>query len=125
MTFDSKVGAVGAVMLVVAAILFVVFSEMTVRKLEKNPETKKYLGISFVPRGVVGKVAMAFALPRTFNRKLRNGRPGGLLQPDVDVLEQHTSLFDRILARIFFWVLMSGTCITLFAVLLSKMMKAG
>lgn len=104
MSLATKIGGIGLAAIFIAMILFVLFGEMTVRKLRKNPATKDVLGIEFASGWNIGNVAFAFAMPRWMNRKLRNS-PLAALHADADLLERYTNRFDRILGRAFFWLL--------------------
>ena len=101
MSLFSLLLAVGACIAVIAWILFVIFGQVTVRKLRKNPETKDVLGIEFVSGWNIFNVAQALALPRKYAR-WRKKAPFGMLHADADLLYKHTTRFDRILARVFF-----------------------
>jgi len=46
-----------------SAILYVVFGQVTVRKLIKNPETKHELGVEFVSGWDIVNVAQALSIP--------------------------------------------------------------
>ena len=80
--------------------MFVIFGQVTVRKLRKNPETKDVLGIEFVSGWDILNVAMALGLPGKFCRQTKLS-PFGMLHADPDVLYEHTTRFDRILARLY------------------------
>jgi len=102
----------------VSAILFVIFGQVTVRKLRKNPETKQALGIEFASGWDILNVAQALALPKTITRRLkRNSISMGMgqgFEADPDVLYKHTTVFDRVLARVFYTLFaLSGIAIIL------------
>jgi len=103
--FSSLLG-VAALVGFFSIILFVVFGQVTVRKLRKNPETKNELGIEFVSGWDILNVAGALAMPRWINRKLRDS-PLSALYANADILYKYTNTFDRILAKVFYgaWVL--------------------
>jgi len=84
----------------IACILFVVFGQITVRKLRKNPETKQVLGIEFASGWDILNVAQALTLPKAIAQKLREKSMG--LEADPNLLYKHTTLFDRVLARVFY-----------------------
>jgi len=84
----------------ISLILCVIFGEVTVRKLRKNPETKGELGMEFVSGWDIFNVGFALTLPRKLGRRFKKG-PFGMLRADVDLLYKHTTRFDRILARAF------------------------
>ncbi len=70
------------------------------RKLRKNPETKHELGIEFAGSWDIFNVAQALTLPETVAQRIRRNSMGFEANPDV--LYKHTTMFDRVLARIFY-----------------------
>jgi len=88
----------------VTAILFVIFGQITVRKLRKNPQTKDQLGIEFASGWDIVNVAQALAIPRILIRKLNNS-PLSALYANSDLLHKYTNKFDKVLAVIFYWLL--------------------
>lgn len=94
----------------IAMILFVIFGQVTVRKLRKNPETKDELGIEFASGWDIINVAGALAMPRWLNRKLRN-TPLSYLYANADLLDKSTNTFDRILAALFYWMFVSSVLV--------------
>lgn len=109
------VSSLGALFL--AMIFYVIFGQVTVRKLRKNTETKNELGIEFASGWDILNVAGALAMPRWLNRKLRNS-PLFYLYADADILDKNTNTFDRILATIFYGLFVfSGTTLILLTVL--------
>ncbi len=100
MSLLSTLLAIPAVTGLITCILFVIFGQITVRKLRKNPETKQALGIEFASGWNILNVAQALALPKSVTQKIRRRSMG--LEADPDVLYRHTTIFDRVLARIFY-----------------------
>ena len=101
--------------LLAAAIFYVLFGQITVRKLRKNPETKDELGMDFVSGRDIINVAQALAIPAGIIRKLRTTKLA-FLYADPDILIKHTTKFDRVLARIFYWTLLcSGFSMLIFS----------
>ncbi len=94
--------AIAAALCVFALIMCVVFGQVTVRKLRKNPETKEALGMEFVSGWDILNVAQALSTPRSWSKKLEN-TPLNFLYADSSLLFKHTNRFDRFLA-IVFWV---------------------
>ena len=82
----------------IACILFVIFGQITVRKLRKNPSTKQALGIEFASGWDILNVAQALSLPAALEKKLKNRA----FHANADLLYKHTTIFDRVLARMFF-----------------------
>jgi hypothetical protein len=68
---------------VIVGILYVIFGQITVRKLRKSPDTKAALGVEFLSGWDIINVAQALAIPKKWASK-----------------------FDRVLAFIFYWLLM-------------------
>ncbi|MCF6364279.1 MAG: hypothetical protein L3J88_13245 [Gammaproteobacteria bacterium] len=85
----------------IVMIFFILFGQITVRKLRKNPETKQALGIEFASGLDILNVAQALTLPKSVAQKIRNN-PTGALHADPDLLYKYTTLLDRILARVFY-----------------------
>ncbi len=104
MNFRDDVGLIILITGFMTSILFVIFGQVTVRKLRKNPETKDHLGLEFASGWDILNVAKALALPKWLNDKLE-GTPLSFLYADSDLLYKHTTKFDRILARVFYLLL--------------------
>lgn len=104
MTLFSQILAVCFCCMLVAAILFVLFGQITVRKLRKNPATKHALGVEYMSGWDIINVAQALALPKVIARKLKTGQLA-FLAADPDLLQKYTNQFDRVLAFIFYWTL--------------------
>jgi len=96
----STLLAIPAFMGFIACVLFVIFGQVTVRKLRKTPETKQALGIEFVGGWDILNVAQALALPKSVAQKIRRRSMG--IEADPDLLYQYTTVFDRVLARVFY-----------------------
>ena len=88
---------------ILAGIFFVIFGEVTVRKLRKNAETKDWLGMEFVSGGNIVSVAQILAWPRFLTR--RSGTFG--LMPNAELMFSHTTKLDRFLGRVFYWSMMA------------------
>ena len=103
MSLFSTLLAIPAAVGFIACILFVIFGQVTVRKLRKNPETKHALGIEFASGLDILNVAQALTLPKAVAQKIRrNSISMGLgFAADPDLLYKHTTVFDRVLARVF------------------------
>lgn len=85
--------------LLIYGISFLLFGEITMRRLRKNPAVKDSLGASFISGYDIINVSMALSLPKRFMRWAKGSRFPGLYA-DVDILYQHTSRLDRALARL-------------------------
>jgi len=53
-------------------VFFILFGQITVRKLRKNPDTKERLGIEFISGWDIINVAQALSIPRAWRRKLKS-----------------------------------------------------
>lgn len=107
MILFSQLLAITFCFMLLAAVLYVLFGQVTVRKLRKNPATKHALGLEFVSGWDIINVAQALALPKAITNKLRAGQLG-TLEADSNLLRQHTNPFDRALAAVFYWMLMTS-----------------
>ena len=63
MSLFSILLGIAAVFVFIACILYVIFGQVTVQKLRKNPETRDKLGFEFVSGWDIIKVAQALSLP--------------------------------------------------------------
>jgi hypothetical protein len=97
----SSLLAVAASIGFFAIILFVLFGQITVRKLRKNSETKSALGTEFTSGWDILNAAQALSLPRAWSKKIENSRIS-FLYANSALLIKHTTKFDRILGRMFF-----------------------
>ncbi len=113
---ETIIGILIAIIFVVM-ILYVLFGQITVRKLRKNPETKNELGMEFVSGWDIVNVAQALAMPTFIIRKFRNTKLS-FLYANAEILIKHTNNFDRLLAFLFYWLLMgSGLFMAMWALL--------
>jgi len=99
--------ALSAAAAFISMILYIIFGQVTVRKLRKNPETQHKLGIEFISGWDIFNVAGALALPKAITRRIkRNSISMGMgqgFEADPDILHKHTTVFDRVLAHLFYW----------------------
>ena len=118
MSLFSTLLAIASAVAFVAMIFFVVFGQVTVRKLRKNPKTKAELGIEFASGWDILNVAGALARPGWLSRKLKNTPLGYYLYANSEVLFDNTNTFDRMLATIFYIsYVFSGTSLILLVIL--------
>lgn len=114
---DGQIFAFSMLGVFITCILFVLFGQLTVRKLRKKPEVKDKLGIEFASGWDILNVASALCRPKWLDDRYKKSRLSGLAA-NAEVLYQHTTLFDRILARIFWYsYVMSGTGLILMLIL--------
>jgi hypothetical protein len=94
----------------------VLFGQITVRKLRKNPKTKDKLGFEYVSGWDIINVAQSLSIPRKLSKKLEN-TPLSFLYANSELLHDQTNLSDRILAAIFYWLLtISGVMMIFLAI---------
>jgi len=92
----------------IVMVFFVLFGQVTVRKLRKNPKTKRALGLEFVSGWDILNVAQTLALPKPIVQKIKRRSMG--IEADPDLLYKHTTVLDRVLARVFYALfVLSGT----------------
>lgn len=117
MSLFSKLLLIPAIIGLIACILYVLFGQITVRKLRKNPETKNALGLEYASGWDIINVAQALAFPKTWSKKLEDS-PLAFMHAKASVLHAHTSKFDRFLGALFYWLLMiSGLSLAILAFL--------
>ncbi|MCP4342508.1 MAG: hypothetical protein GY799_27415 [Desulfobulbaceae bacterium] len=112
MDTGSLIFACGMAGFFVAMILYVVFGQITVRKLRKKTETKDKLGVEFVSGSDILNIAQALALPKFITKKM-NKSPISFFHADTELLIRHTSYVDRVLASILYWLLVSSLILIL------------
>ena len=100
MNFEDFIFALGFFVGLLSLTLYVLFCQITVRRLRKNPKSKGRLGVEFASGWDIFNVAQALSLPKFITRKLAES-PMSNLYANRDVLDESTNLFDRCLARIF------------------------
>lgn len=105
MSTFSQLLAIVAFLMFWVCILYVLFGQITVRKLRKNPKTKDALGIEYASGWDIVNVSSALAMPRSWSRKLEKS-PLSYLYANSDLLFENTTKFDQLLGAIFYWLLM-------------------
>jgi len=118
MSTFSKLLAFDFLFILLSCILYVLFGQITVRKLRKNPKTKNALGMEYASGWDIINVASALAVPRRLSRKLEKGSLA-YLYANSDLLFENTSKFDRILGAVFYWLFMSSSFVCVLLVLLN------
>lgn len=103
MNVDDLIFSCGMSGLFLSMILYVLFGQVTVRKLRKNPETKSCLGVEFASGWDVLNVAQALALPKFITEKLSKSEIS-FFYANTELLVKSTNKFDRSLAFIFYWL---------------------
>ena len=120
MSTFSKLLAFDAIFIFLACILYVLFGQITVRKLRKNPKTKAALGMEYASGWDIINVASALAMPRRLSRKLEKG-PLSYLYANSEVLFENTTKFDQMLGAIFYWIFMGSSFVCVLLVLLNAL----
>lgn len=114
----SKLLGIAAAMAFIALILYVIFGQVTVRKLRKNPETKHGLGVEFASGWDILNVAQALSMPNSILRRFEKSRLY-FIEANANLLYKHTTVFDRVLARVFYTLFMvSGLSIAILSMLI-------
>ena len=120
MNIFSELFAISAGLGFLACIMFVVFGQITVRKLRKNPVTKDALGTEFSGGWDILNVAGALSTPEVINRRMASSRLA-FLRADPELLYKNTTRLDRILARIFFVLFYTSSFMMVGLVLLNSL----
>lgn len=102
-------------MLVITGIIFVIFGQVTVRKLRSIPMCKDLLGIELVSGWSIFNVAIIMSMPKRWSRILNNGAMSFYF-PNAEALGKYTTRTDRLLAHLLFG-LTYATVIGLFALM--------
>lgn len=103
MTLSTKLLGIAFAFMLVAAVLYVLFGQVTVRKLRKNPETREKLGLEFASGWDILNVAGALSRPQWLSERLRKSALS-YTAADERPIYQHTNWFDRLLGRLFFYI---------------------
>ncbi|WP_249621259.1 hypothetical protein [Desulfuromonas sp. CSMB_57] len=82
-------------------IVYIIFGQVLVRKLRKNPITKKSLGLEFVSGWDILNVAFSLSYP-VWMREVAKKSPLSFLEADYDAIYPYTTRFDRVLAKIIY-----------------------
>lgn len=101
-----------------ASILFVIFGQITVKKLRKTPGARDSLGVEFANGWDILNVAQSLSLPKIIAEKI-NQSPIAFMYADRSVLYENTTKFDRLLARLFWYTYMISALGLLLLVALS------
>ena len=116
----SALGGIVFFFILISMVLYVIFGQITVRKLRKNPETRHELGLELASGWDILNVAQALTLPKAIAQRIkRNSTSMGLgFEADPDILYKHTTVFDRVLARVFYVLFaLSGFALIILATL--------
>lgn len=100
-------------------IVFIIFGQITVRKLRKVPTLENEMGMEFMSGWNILNIAQALATPRKIHKLLENS-PVSFLHANSDLLKKHANQLDHILAIVFFWPFMFSGLSMAFLVLLKS-----
>ena len=89
---------------IIVGALYVLFGQLTVKKLRKNPKTKEILGLEYASGWDIINVAQALAFPKTWSRKLE-GSQLSFMYANATIIHDNTTKFDRVLGFMFYWLL--------------------
>lgn len=114
---ESLMFSIGLAGSFISMILYILFGQITVKKLRKNDTVKNALGFEYLSGWDIINTAQAFSIPRTLSRKLEKSKLSALYA-NSELLFQHTTKFDRLLGATFYWVLtFSGLTMILLVIL--------
>lgn len=115
--FSQLLGFI-AIFMFLACILYVLFGQITVRKLRKNPNTKDALGLELASGWDIINVAQVFSLPKSWTKKIEDSR-FSFMYANASILYENTNKFDHALGCIFYWLLTLSGLSGAFLVLLN------
>lgn len=118
MSLFSQLFAIAAFILFLGLILFVIFGQVTVRKLRKNPKTKDALGFEYMSGSNIANVAKALAISRKKAQEMKENKMS-FLYADIELLYEHTNKVDRILAKTLYWLMGIGGVLLVLLMLLN------
>ena len=104
MSFFSQLLGIVAICMFFVCILYVLFGQVTIRKLRKNPKTKGALGGEYISGWDIINVAQALAFPRSWSHVMEKS-PLSFMYANSELIFNHTNKFDHILGFIFYWLL--------------------
>jgi len=87
--------------LILFCIIYVIFGQVSVRKLRKNPITKNSLGLELVSGWDILNVAFALSYPGWMRERIKKSSLS-FLEADYDATYAHTTKFDRRFAKIIY-----------------------
>lgn len=120
MSTFSKLLAFVFIFMLISCVLYVVFGQITVRKLRKNPKTKNDLGLEFASGWDIINVAQALAFPEKWSQKLESSNIS-FFYANAKLLRENTTRLDKFLGSVFYWTMMSSGLSGALLVLLNTM----
>ncbi|MCW8935338.1 MAG: hypothetical protein OQK98_11495 [Gammaproteobacteria bacterium] len=114
---ESLMFSIGLAGSFISMILYILFGQITVKKLRKNDALKNALGFEYLSGWDIINTAQALSIPRALSRKLENSKLSAFYAKS-ELLFQHTTKFDRLLGATFYWILtFSGLTMILLVIL--------
>ncbi|SET94001.1 hypothetical protein SAMN04487962_1532 [Marinobacter segnicrescens] len=117
MTFSTLLG-ICFLFILIGWVLFVLFGQITVRTLRKNPETRDKLGLDFASGWDIFNVAGAMCRPHWLSERLRRSTLS-FTAADERPIYENTNWFDRLLGRTMFIMMMGAVAVMLVLILLN------
>lgn len=117
---ESLMFSLGLAGCFISMIFYIIFGQVTVKRLRKNNETKNILGLEYVSGWDIINVAQALSIPRSWRRKLETS-PLSALYANSETLYKHTTKTDRVLAAMFYWLLTASGLIMILLVILDAL----
>ncbi|WP_417548058.1 hypothetical protein [Marinobacter segnicrescens] len=117
MTFSTLLG-ICFLFILIGWVLFVLFGQITVRRLRKNPETRDKLGLDFASGWDIFNVAGAMCRPQWLSERLRRSTLS-FTAADERPIYENTNWFDRLLGRTMFIMMMGAVAVMLVLILLN------
>lgn len=107
MTFMHYYFGFTLMLIILAWLLFLLFGQITVKKLRKNLMTKNFLGIEFMSGWDIFNVAHALCRPNFLNKFFKERKKNKLIIKvfylEKGLIVEHTTQFDRVLAHVFYF----------------------
>jgi len=96
--------------IIASAILYLIFAQVTVRKLEKIQVTREQMGFEPISGWRIFNVAQALSFPKTFFHRVQRS-PLSFLHANAELIYANTNRLDRVLARLFYWTSVGSTMV--------------
>lgn len=119
MDLELMLFSISCLLLLTAWLLFILFGQLTARKLRKNQATKEALGLELMSGWEIFNIAEALVLPRRWSKRLSQRRMSSAFA-NAELIRQHTNRFDRFLGRSFVVLLVTSIAVLLTLMILSR-----
>lgn len=117
MTFSNLLG-ICFLFVLIGWVLFILFGQITVRRLRKNPVTRNRLGLELASGWDIFNVAGAMCRPQWLSNRLRHSTLS-FTAADERPIYENTNWFDRLLGRTMFIMLMGAVSVMMVLILLN------